>query len=113
MPELEFKEAEKDDLPVERVSTSSDVNPDNAAYKKVQEELEVGETKLKYSMRRKVAGFLTVCAGLIVSVYTLHLILPSSWRWLSPEQLDDIKDISLTVFGSLTMSIGALFFSKK
>lgn len=113
MPDLEFKESEKDGLPVERSSVSSDANPDNAAYKKVQEELEVGETKLKYSMRRKVSGFLTLCAGLVVSVYTLHLILPSEWRWLSPEQLSNIKDISLTVFGSLAMSIGALFFSKK
>ena len=75
--------------------------------------LELGENILKYSMRRKVAAFLTGCAAIILLVFTLHLIFPEKWRWLSTQELDSIKDIALTIFGGLAMSIGTMFYSKK
>lgn len=89
------------------------VPSDDEDFEKQIKKLEFKETNLKFSMRRIVAGFLTACAALILGVFTLHLVLPESWRWLSPADMDKIKDVALTVFGGLVMSIGTLFYSKK
>ena len=88
------------------------VPSDDEDFEKQLKELEYRETSLKFSMRRMVAGFLTFCAAVILGVFTLHLIMPESWRWLSADDLDKIKDVSITVFGGLVMSIGTLFYSK-
>lgn len=98
---------------IERQITPQDTPSDDDDFNNQLKKLEFGENILKYSMRRKVAAFLTGCAGSILLVFTLHLIIPKEWRWLSPEDLQSIKDVALTVFGGLAMSIGTLFFSKK
>ena len=111
MNQLEFK-TDKDDHPIEKETLEADRNLDKTGYKSIAE-LELGETNLRFSMRRKVAAFLTCCTGLILVVFVWHLITPASWRWLSPADLDKIQNIALTVFGGLVMSIGTLFYSKK
>lgn len=90
-----------------------DTPSDDDDFEKQRKRLEMKETSLKFSMRRIVAGFLTSCATLIMGTYVFHLISPYSWHWLSPCQLKDIKDVAVTVFGGLALSIGTLFFSKK
>ncbi len=112
MPDLKLKDDHIDAFLVEIEEDKRNKNPDKKAYKSI-EELELGEANLKFSMRRKVAAFLTLCAALIMITYVLHLILPYSLHWLSPCQLNDIKDVAVTVFGGLALSIGTLFFSKK
>lgn len=98
---------------IERQITPKDTPSDDEDFNNQLKKLEIGESILKYSMRRKVAAFLTGCAAAILFVFTLHLILPEELRWLSPEDLQTIKDVALTVFGGLAMSIGTMFYSKK
>lgn len=86
---------------------------DDEDFEKQCQRLEMRETRHKYSIRRCVSAFLLVCAGVVVSAYTLHLILPERLHWLTAAQLDKIKDVALTVFGGLAMSVGTLFYAKK
>lgn len=87
-------------------------NPDKKAYKTI-EELELGETNLKYSLHKLIAGSLIACAGIVLFVFIWHIITPKSWRWLCPNEVESIKNIALTLFGALAMSIATLFYTKK
>lgn len=110
MPNDEDLELSQD---IEREITPKDTPSDDEDFNNQLKKLEIGESILKYSMRRKVAAFLAGCAAIILLVFTLHLVLPEKLRWLSPEDLKAIKDVALTVFGGLAMSIGTMFYSKK
>lgn len=111
LPDLKLKEGD-DAYLVESAFPFRHSNPDKKGYKTI-EELELGETNLKYSLRRYVAGGLTFCAGIILLVFIWHLIMPSCLRWLPPEELTSLKNLALTMFGALAMSIATLFFTKK
>lgn len=108
MPDLELKPDKPENSPV-GICEPDNTNPDQTGYAA----LEFAETKLKFSIRRRVAGFLTLCAAAIMLVYLIHLLVPESWHWLTSAQLDRIESVSVTVFGGLVMSIGTLFYSKK
>ena len=86
---------------------------DDTGYKQHIEKLDQQEATLKYLLRRWVAGFLTICTVVVLTVFVLHMVLPTQWRWLSPEEVAEIKSVALTVFGGLAMSIGTLFYSRK
>lgn len=99
--------------PCSNTGSAKNLPSDDDDFEKQLKKLELGETNLKYSMRRRVAGFLTLCAAAIMLVYLIHLLVPERWHWLTSAQLDRIESVSVTVFGGLVMSIGTLFYSKK
>lgn len=107
--ELKFKDTTQG-LP--SASGSSHHNPDKKGYKTI-EELELGETNLKYSLRRWVAGALTACAAVILFVFLWHIVMPQCLRWLPADEITALKSLALTLFGALAMSIATLFYTKK
>ena len=48
-----------------------------------------------------------------MGVFLAHLVLPEQYRWLSSDDLDVIKDMSLTIFGGLAMSIGTMYLTRQ
>jgi len=90
----------------------SNKNPDQKASRTI-EELELNETSLRFSLRAKVACFLAGCCGAIMVVFVWHLIAPQTFCWLCPQRLEAIKDVALTAFGGLALSVGTIFISKK
>ncbi len=110
MPDFHFKD-DRSAYPQEPF-VQGNSNPDKKGFKTI-EELELGETNLKYSLRKWVAGALTLCAALILAVFVLHLILPQKWHWLTAQEIESIKSLALTLFGALAMSIATLFYTKK
>ena len=110
MPDdLKFRD---DEAGLPRNSGSFTRNPDKKAFKTI-EELELGETNLKYSLRKWVAGGLTICAAIILAVFVWHTVAPIEWRWLPPDEVASIKNLALTLFGALAMSIATLFYTKR
>ena len=87
-------------------------NPDKKGYATI-EELELGETNLKFKLRKIVAYVLIGCAAIILFVFLWHTIMPESWRWLPEKEVISIKNLALTLFGALAMSIATLFYTKK
>lgn len=108
--ELKFKD-NQEGLP-KRTGSSWHSNPDKRGFKTI-EELELGETNLKYSLRRWVAGGLTACAAVILVVFVWHLVMPECMRWLPVTEIAALKSLALTLFGALAMSIATLFYTKK
>lgn len=112
MPDnLKLKE-ENDRYLTEANLATHDANPDKKGYRTI-EELELGETRLKYSLRRYVAGFLTLCAALVLIVFVWHILAPKEWRWLPDAEIASLKSLALTLFGALAMSIATLFYTKR
>lgn len=94
-------------------ASSEDLNPDEEGYNDVIKKLHLNETKLKYSLRRCVAMGLTLCAAIILGVFIWHLLMPACLRWLPPHEITSLKNLALTLFGALAMSIATLFYTKK
>ncbi len=111
-PDLKLKD-DNDAYLRETAAPSEDLNLDEEGYNNVIRKLQLGETKLKYSLRRRVASGLTFCAAVILFVFIWHLIMPACLRWLPPEELTSLKNLALTLFGALAMSIATLFYTKK
>lgn len=111
MPDLSLKQQEEPYLEKE-CGFLSDKNPDQKASKTI-EDLELNETSLRYSLRAKVAWFLAVCCGAIMLAFVWHLVAPEWLCWLAPSRLETIKNVALTAFGGLALSIGTIFISKK
>lgn len=56
------------------------------------------------------------CAGIsaaVVFVCIWHLLMPHGWRWLTPEELSDLKSFSISVIAGVGVSIVISFFENK
>lgn len=55
--------------------------------------------------------FTAIGAG-IVFTYVWHLVVPESWRWLTAEEVDAIKDFALSIATGVSLSLATKFTIK-
>lgn len=53
---------------------------------------------------------LTVSAIALLVSYVLNIVMPVSWRWLSPDDLSDIKDTVISLLSGLVMATALIYF---
>jgi len=71
------------------------------------------EEKVKSNARCIVVYALVLLCIVVLVSFCLNLILPIDWRWLSLEDMENIRGVALTVIGGLAMSLGTTLFIKK
>ena len=49
--------------------------------------------------------FIAVVGGLIVTAYVINLVLPEKWRWLSPSDLDHLKDLTISILSGVAVNL--------
>ena len=109
MPDdLKFKD-DHVDLYLKETGPSKNQDPDSSLDSKFRN----GERKTFYYVRQAIWWILALCTLAIIITFVLHLVLPSSLRWLTHDELNDIKNFALTVTAGLLMSIGTNIVSKK
>jgi hypothetical protein len=55
--------------------------------------------------------FTAIGAG-IVFTYVWHLVVPESWRWLTAEEVDAIKDLALSIATGVSLSLATKYTIK-
>lgn len=48
----------------------------------------------------------------MIFVYVYHLLMPDSWRWLTPEEVAAIKDLALSIMTGVSVSLAIKFTTK-
>lgn len=49
--------------------------------------------------------FIALVGVLIVGTYVLNLIFPACWRWLTPEELDRLKDLAISILSGVAVNL--------
>lgn len=55
---------------------------------------------------------LPLLTSAIVVVYFLNLLLPQSWRWLSPDELSGLQSLVVSVLSGVATSVAVNYFYK-
>lgn len=87
-------------------------NPDEKAARDLAK-LELLEKSIVYYVRMAILVCLPVLCLVVLSSFALHLVLPSCWQWLTNDQVEAIKGVSLSAFGGLFLAIGTTIIMKK
>jgi hypothetical protein len=66
-----------------------------------------------YRVRMSILGTTAVFTVVIVLVFLWNLIAPTSLRWLSIDDWERIKELSIAIIVGLLMSISTTYFFKK
>lgn len=102
-----FNNAE--DLGIQKSGSTASANPD----KDIKEKSRLHEWVSLHHVRLFAIYFCAGIGAVIALVYALHLILPESWRWLTPENLSELKGFSLSIISGVAVSIAISFVKKE
>lgn len=94
-------------------SQDSTTNPDEIAFAKERQKMSFQEEKWFYWVRVSFLLMISILTFSTVFIYLLHLFLPTYWRWLSSEDIAQVRDLAITIIVGLTMSTTTTYFFKK
>lgn len=87
-------------------------DPDEEGAKQLKK-LKQREKRFFYFDRLIALNTIVILCLAIIVVFVLHLILPANYRWLTAEEIDTIKNISLSAVGGLIGTVATNHFMKK
>lgn len=85
----------------------------NETEEDVDSRINTNEKKWQYQLRLGLSFFAVIMTVAIVGIFVFHMITPESWRWLSPEDLKNIRDLAVTIIVGLVLSVVTTNFFKK
>lgn len=95
-------------------SEIEDVSPEEQNEEKVRNSLEDNlrrdGRRLRHSVYKWAIRIVSGVFSIIFVIYFLHLVLPQSWRWLEPEELEQIKNLALSIAVGVTANFASGYF---
>jgi len=82
--------------------------------KDLDQEIDNREKNWLSWIRIGLTVFVAVMTVAIIAIFLFHLIAPGAWRWLTPDDINTIKGLAITLVVGLVMSgVTAYFFKRK
>lgn len=101
---------------------NNDFNPKDNNNKDLDNELKDEEKKQSISEKKLIFGLkkaaIIVCFGSLIAIfltYVFHIIFPEHKRWLTPNDISEIKSVAVAVASGIFSSLATSYFfnSKK
>lgn len=99
--------------PIGSATPQANSNRDLDEYASQRRKLNFQEENWFYRVR---VGFLLIVSAstvLVTLCYLWHLAAPEAWRWLTPKNVADIKDLALAIIVGLSMTVLTTYFFKR
>lgn len=72
----------------------------------------IKELKVRFAIKIAVMAIFTAIGSAIIFTYVWHLLSPSKWHWLLPNELARIKDLALSIATGVVLSLATKFTIK-
>lgn len=101
----EFSEIEDSDSALSRPGEQD-------VYNAMEQDFRRENRKLRHGIFKWAVRIVSIVFACIFIVYCLHLVLPEKWRWLSPEDLIQLKSLAVSICVGVLASFTSGYFRK-